>query len=47
MYRMNFMMMHHYKYDIKMFDHMLPFEREIYINMLIEQIESDKARYSE
>lgn len=44
LYRTNFNMMHHFKYDIDMFENMIPFEREIYTHMLIEQLEKDRQR---
>jgi len=44
MYRTNFLMFHKYHYDITWFENMIPFEREIYINMLINKIETDNAK---
>ncbi len=44
LFRTNFNMMHHFKYDIEMFENMIPFEREIYTHMLIEQLEKDRQR---
>ena len=44
MYRTNFNMMHHFNYSIDWFENMIPFEREIYTHMLIEQLEKDRQR---
>lgn len=43
-YKMNFALMHHHKYSLTELDDMLPFEREIYVGMLIEFLEQEKNR---
>lgn len=44
MYRTNFMMFHHFNYNMSWFEEMIPFEREIYTHMLIEHLEKEKTR---
>ena len=39
-------MMHNFHYDIGLFENMIPFERELYTLMLIDQLEKDKLRMS-
>jgi hypothetical protein len=34
--------MHHHKYSLEDLDRMLPWEREVYITMLIDQLEKEK-----
>ena len=36
--------MQHHKYSLTELDNMIPFEREIYINMLMEWIEKENER---
>ena len=43
------MLMHHHKYSLTELENMLPWEREIYVDMLIQHIkdENDKLREEE
>jgi len=34
---------HHYNADLEYLDNLIPFERELYIQMLIAQVEKDNA----
>jgi hypothetical protein len=43
-YQLNFNLMQHHKYSLTELDNMIPFEREIYINMLMEWIEKENER---
>lgn len=43
-YRTNFLMHHNFGYDMTWFEGMVPYERELYIHMLTEQLEKDKQR---
>lgn len=43
-YKMNFGLQHHHKYSLTELDAMLPFERDILISLLINQLEEDKAQ---
>lgn len=41
---MNFSLMQHHKWDIDKLENMIPWEREIYIQMLIAHIEKEKEK---
>lgn len=41
---MNFALMQYHKYDLRTIEDMLPFEREIYIEMLIQHLEEEKQK---
>jgi hypothetical protein len=41
---MNFALMQYHKYSLTELEEMLPFEREIYISMLIQYLEEEKLR---
>jgi len=43
-YRMNFSLMQYHKYSLEELEEMLPFEREIYIHMLVQYLEEEKQR---
>lgn len=43
-YRMNFALLQYHKYSLQDIENMIPFEREIYIAMLIKHLEEEKAR---
>ena len=40
----NFNLMQHHKYSLSELDNMLPFEREIYVNLLITHIKEENER---
>ena len=40
----NFNLMQHHKYSLSELDNMIPFEREIYVIMLIEHINEENDR---
>ena len=42
----NFSLMHHHKYSLTELENMMPWEREIYVDMLIQHIkeENEKAK---
>tara|TARA_B100002019_G_scaffold112964_1_gene97286 strand:- start:297 stop:443 length:147 start_codon:yes stop_codon:yes gene_type:complete len=40
----NFNLMQHHKYSLSELDNMIPFEREIYVIMLIEHIKEENER---
>jgi len=44
MYFMNFAMMQHHKYSLTELEDMIPFEREIYTQLLINHLEEEKKR---
>lgn len=43
-YRMNFELMQHHKYSLTEIENMIPFEREVYVAMLIQYLEEEKLR---
>jgi len=43
-YNTNFQLMHHHKYSLTELEEMMPFEREIYINMLMDYLEREEER---
>ena len=46
-YRVNFLLMQHHKYSLTELEHMLPWEREIYIDMLIQHIKDENQKLKE
>ena len=42
---MNFAMMQYHKYSLEDLENMIPFEREIYVTMLITHLEEEKKKY--
>ncbi len=42
LYRTNFLMMHNFGYDVQAMENMIPFEREIYTLMLIDQLAKEQ-----
>jgi len=40
----NFNLMHHHKYSLTELDNMIPFEREIYIQLLVQHIKEENQR---
>ena len=43
-YQTNFAMMQHHKYSLTELDHMMPWEREIYVSMLVEHVKEENER---
>ena len=43
-YQTNFAMMQHHKYSLTELEEMLPWERNIYISLLIKYLEEEKER---
>ena len=41
---MNFSLMQYHKYSLGEIENMIPFEREIYVAMLIQYLEEEKQR---
>jgi hypothetical protein len=44
LYRTNFLMMHNFGYDVQALESMIPFEREIYTLMLIDQLAKEQEQ---
>ena len=43
-YKMNFALMQYHKYSLTELEEMVPFEREVYVAMLIQYLEEEKQR---
>jgi hypothetical protein len=43
-YRLNFQLVQHHKYSLGELEGMIPFERDIYVEMLIQHLEEEKNR---
>lgn len=43
-YKMNFALVQYHKYSLAELDDMLPFEREIYVSLLVDYLEKEKER---
>lgn len=43
-YKLNFALMQYHKYSLQDIENMIPFEREVYIAMLIQYLEEEKLR---
>lgn len=46
-YKTNFSLMQHHKYSLTELENMMPWERDIYISMLIAYIEEENAKIKE
>ena len=42
MYKMNFALMQHHGYSLAEIENMIPFEREVYVGMLVQWLEEEK-----
>jgi hypothetical protein len=43
-YKMNFALMQYHKYSLAELEEMIPFEREVYVFMLVQYLEEEKKR---
>lgn len=43
-YKLNFALLQYHKYSLSEIEEMLPFEREIYVAMLVKYLEEEKQR---
>lgn len=46
-YRMNFSLMQYHKYSLTELEEQLPFERDIYVALLIQYLEKEKDRLNQ
>ena len=44
---MNFLLLQHHKYSLSELESMIPWEREIYIDMLVQHIKDENERLKE
>jgi len=42
---MNFALMQYHKYSLTEIENMIPFEREIYVSLLIQYLEEEKQKH--
>ena len=43
-YKTNFALMQHHKYSLTELDNMMPWERDVYVSMLIDHLEEEKLK---
>jgi hypothetical protein len=43
-YKTNFALMQHHKYSLTELENMLPWERDVYVNMLIQHLEEENEK---
>lgn len=43
-YKMQFALMQYHKYDLQSIENMMPFEREVYVSLLVQHLEEEKQR---
>tara|TARA_B100001996_G_scaffold213493_1_gene163978 strand:+ start:2371 stop:2553 length:183 start_codon:yes stop_codon:yes gene_type:complete len=46
-YESNFALMHHHKWNMEYIDNLIPFEKEIYVTLLINFLKEEEKRYKE
>jgi len=46
-YQLNFALMQYHNYGLEDIENMIPFEREIYIHMLIKHLDDEKKKRTE
>jgi len=46
-YKTNFDLMQHHKYSLNEIDMMIPWEKEVYVNMLIDHIKEEELKYQQ
>ena len=44
-YSTNFQLVQHHKYSLTELERMMPWEREVYINLLLKHLEEERERY--
>jgi len=44
-YRTNFSLIQHHKYSLTELDNMIPYERDIYVALLIQHLEEEEERH--
>ena len=44
MYQTNFQLIHHYHYSLSEIENLIPWEREVYLSMLISHLENEKEK---
>jgi len=44
LYQVNFALMQHHKYSLTELENMLPWERDVYVNLLLAHLKEEEAR---
>jgi hypothetical protein len=44
MYQVNFALMQHHKYSLTELENMMPWERDVYVNLLLAHLKEEEAR---
>ena len=44
MYRMNFALMQYHGYSLTELENMIPFERDVYVSLLLQHLDQEKQR---
>lgn len=44
LYQLNFALVQHHKYSLSELENMMPFERDIYVNLLVNYLEEQQER---
>jgi len=47
LFETNFSLMQHHKYSLTELENMIPWEREIYVDMLVEHLKEEKKKQEE
>ena len=47
LYKTNFALMQHHKYSLTELENMMPWEREIYVGLVVEHVEQENKRIEE
>ena len=43
-YKLNFSLLYYHKFDVNLFDNMIPWEKDVYINMLANKIKEEEEK---
>ena len=46
-YKTNFDLMQHHKYSLNEIDMMMPWEKEVYVSMLVDFIKEEEQKYNQ
>tara|TARA_B100002019_G_scaffold221366_2_gene194212 strand:+ start:2562 stop:2741 length:180 start_codon:yes stop_codon:yes gene_type:complete len=46
-FEVNFALMHYHKWSLECVENMIPWEREVYMNMLMDYLKEEERRYKE
>jgi hypothetical protein len=46
-FQTNFALMHHHKWSLTEVENLIPWEKEIYLSLLVKQMQEEERRYKE